>query len=70
MATTHQAEFSAAETSLSRELYPKLRRFAAVVGPSEVDPNDLVQEALVRVMQHQPLSSLDHPSAWRLTQSA
>ena len=29
-----------------RELYPRLRRFAAVVGAAESDPDDLVQEAL------------------------
>lgn len=32
-----------------RALYPGLRRFAAVVGPLETDPDDLVQEALVRL---------------------
>ena len=32
-----------------RSLYPSLRRFAAVVGPLETDPDDLVQEALVRL---------------------
>lgn len=36
------------ETAL-RRLYPRLRRFAAVVAPAEVAPDDLVQEALERV---------------------
>jgi RNA polymerase sigma factor (sigma-70 family) len=30
-------------------LYPRLRRFAAVVGPAEVEPDDLVQDALERL---------------------
>jgi DNA-directed RNA polymerase specialized sigma24 family protein len=31
-------------------LYPRLRRFAAVVAPAEVGPDDLVQEALERLL--------------------
>jgi Sigma-70 region 2 len=31
-------------------LYPRLRRFAAVVAPAEVAPDDLVQEALERLL--------------------
>lgn len=33
-----------------RPLYRGLRRFAAVVGPLEMDPDDLVQEAVVRLL--------------------
>jgi RNA polymerase sigma-70 factor, ECF subfamily len=33
-----------------RSLYPRLRRFAAVVAPAEIGPDDLVQEALVRLL--------------------
>jgi RNA polymerase sigma factor (sigma-70 family) len=33
-------------------LYPRLRRFAAVVAPAEVGPDDLVQEALERLLAH------------------
>jgi RNA polymerase sigma-70 factor (ECF subfamily) len=33
-----------------RPIYPDLRRFAAVVGPLDVDPDDLVQEAVVRLL--------------------
>jgi DNA-directed RNA polymerase specialized sigma24 family protein len=32
------------------DLYPSLRRFAAVVGPAEVEPDALVQEALLWVL--------------------
>ncbi|QXC62897.1 hypothetical protein KSP35_08990 [Aquihabitans sp. G128] len=50
-----------AEAHLFRELYPPLRRFAAVVAPLDVDPDDLVHEALVRTLDAQRLGELDHP---------
>ena len=34
-----------------RELYGSLRRFAAVIGKWDVDPDDLVQEAYARVLR-------------------
>jgi RNA polymerase sigma factor (sigma-70 family) len=34
-----------------RELYAPLRRFAAVIGKWDVDPDDLVQEAYARVLR-------------------
>ena len=46
------------------ELYSALCRFAAVVGPLEVEPEDLVQEAVVRTLRRQPLASLDDPGAY------
>lgn len=46
------------------ELYPSLRRFAAVAAPSDMEPDDLLQEALVRVLAKHPLSELDHPAAY------
>jgi len=49
---------------LFTELYHPLRRFAAVVGPIEVDPDDLVQEAVTRVLERHPLAELDHPGAY------
>jgi DNA-directed RNA polymerase specialized sigma24 family protein len=39
-----------------RELYEPLRRFAAVVGRYDLDPDDLVQEAFTRVLVAHPLS--------------
>jgi DNA-directed RNA polymerase specialized sigma24 family protein len=48
-------------------LYPSLRRWAAVVGPVEEDPDDLVQEALVRVLSRGPLSDLDDAHAYLRT---
>lgn len=37
-----------------RQLYPRLRRFAAVVAPIEVGPDDLLQEAFERLFSHDP----------------
>jgi RNA polymerase sigma-70 factor (ECF subfamily) len=45
-------------------LYPRLRRLAAVAAPLEIDPDDLVQDALVRVLRRGPLSALDDPGAY------
>ncbi len=45
-------------------MYERLRRFAGAVGPWEVEPEDLLQEALVRVLRGGPLSRLDHPEAY------
>lgn len=44
--------------------YPALRRLAAVVAPPEADPDDLVQEAVVRALRRGPLAELDHPVAY------
>jgi RNA polymerase sigma-70 factor (ECF subfamily) len=45
-------------------MYPALRRFAAVTAPSDLDPDDLLQEALVMVLRKGKLSELDHPAAY------
>jgi RNA polymerase sigma factor (sigma-70 family) len=37
-----------------RELYPSLRRFAAVIGRWDVDPDDLVQDAYTKVLVKHP----------------
>ncbi|MEM9464537.1 MAG: sigma-70 family RNA polymerase sigma factor [Actinomycetota bacterium] len=46
------------------ELYPGLRRFAAVVASPGTDPDDLVQDALVRVLRRGGLGRLEHPAAY------
>lgn len=45
-------------------MYPALRRFAAVVGASDVHPDDLVQEALARRLAIGPLTELDDAAAY------
>lgn len=52
------------ESQLFAELYGPLRRFAAVVGPIEVDPDDLLQEAVARVLRQRRLTDLDKPGAY------
>jgi DNA-directed RNA polymerase specialized sigma24 family protein len=42
-----------------RDLYQPLRRFAAVIGRFDVDPDDLVQEALAKVLQRDPAEIVD-----------
>jgi DNA-directed RNA polymerase specialized sigma24 family protein len=46
------------------ELYPGLRRFAAVVGAIEMDPDDLVQDAVSRALVGGPLGRFDSPGAY------
>ena len=45
-------------------LYPELRRFAASVASDDVDPDDLVQEALANVLRAGSLEGLDNPGAY------
>ena len=52
------------DAELFEELYPGLRRFAAAVAPREVDPDDLVQEAVARVLRLHALSELDDAGAY------
>jgi RNA polymerase sigma-70 factor (ECF subfamily) len=56
-----------AEATLIARLYPHLRSFASVVAPVHEDPNDLVQEALVRTLRGGPLSRIEHPKAYLRT---
>ena len=46
------------------DLYPALRRFAAVAAPADMEPDDLLQEALVKALKRHSLSDLDHPGAY------
>lgn len=45
-------------------LYPGLRRFAGAISPSDVDPDDLVQDAMVNVMVRGGLDGLINPHAY------
>jgi len=64
MIVKHQSVLADRERQLIHDLYPSLRRFAAVVGPIEVEPDDLVQEAFVRAMRRGPLTDLTFPTAY------
>lgn len=52
------------EWQIVSDLYPSLRRFAAVAAPSDLEPDDLLQEALVRVLRKRRVTELDHPAAY------
>jgi RNA polymerase sigma-70 factor (ECF subfamily) len=41
--------------------YAALRRFAAVAAPFDLDPDDLLQEALVRMLKRKALSEIARP---------
>jgi len=46
------------------DLYDPLRRFAAVVAPGDLDPDDLLQEAIVGVLRSKRLSDIEHPASY------
>jgi RNA polymerase sigma factor (sigma-70 family) len=62
--TDRPARIPEDERELIRDIYPGLRRFAAVVAPVETEPEDLVQEALYRALRSGPLGRLEHPAAY------
>lgn len=59
-----QGSISAGDRLLIDELYPALRRFAATVGSYDVEPDDLVQEAMARTLRTRSLTELDNPKAY------
>lgn len=46
------------------EIYDGLRRFAGAVSSLPADPDDLVQEAVLRTLRHGPLGELDDPATY------
>ena len=50
--------------ALFARLYPGLRRFAAVCGSFDTDPDDLVQEAVARTLRRHALAELDDAAAY------
>ena len=46
------------------ELYPSLLRFASVVGGFEVEPTDLVHEAVLRTLRAHPDLEVNDPAAY------
>ncbi len=55
------------ERELITSLYPSLRKIAAVAGSVDIEPDDLVQEALMRTLRRGPISDLEHPLAFLRT---
>lgn len=64
MSMTHASEPATSDEQLLRELYNPLRSFAAVVGPREIGPDDLLHDAIVRALKQGPLISLTHPYSY------
>ncbi len=61
----HPTRIDGGERELIAELYPSLRRFASAVRSPGVDGNDLVQEALYRVLRAKgSLAGIDNPGAY------
>lgn len=52
------------DASLFASLYPALRQFAAVTGSVDVEPDDLVQEAVTRTLRSHQLVDLDDAGAY------
>lgn len=52
------------DDDLFRSLYPAMRRFAAVAAPPEVEPEDLLQDALVATLRKHRLIDLDDPATY------
>jgi DNA-directed RNA polymerase specialized sigma24 family protein len=50
--------------ALFASLYPGLRRFAAVVADADMDPDDLVQDALVATLARHDMAELRMPAAY------
>ena len=50
--------------ALFESLYPRLRKFAAVVADLDMDPDDLVQDALTSTLSRYELHELDQPAAY------
>jgi DNA-directed RNA polymerase specialized sigma24 family protein len=61
------SEQAPTDDELFARLYPSLRRFAATIRPAEVDADDLVQDALARVLAAGTLGDLDDPGAYLRT---
>lgn len=55
------------DRALVELLYPPLQRFAAVVAPRGIEGDDLLQEALVRVLRRKRLSDIEFPAAYLRT---
>jgi len=52
------------DAALVQTFYEGWRRLAAVIAPLEVEPDDLVQEALARTLQKRSLFELDDPDRY------
>ena len=52
------------DEEIFRPLYSSLRRFAAVVAPTDTEPEDLLQDALVATLRRHRFSELTDPASY------
>ncbi len=52
------------DEEIFRPLYPSLRRFAAVVAPTDAEPEDLLQDAVVATLRRHRFSELTDPPSY------
>jgi len=52
------------EAAVLADIYAPMRRFAAVVGGPDIEPDDLLHDALLKVMSSRRLDELTYPSAY------
>ncbi len=62
--TTARSCITAADEQLIDGLYVPLRRFAAIISDWGDDPDDLLHDAWLRVLERRSLTDLDNPSAY------
>jgi len=60
----HRVEIDTADRRLIEDRYEDLRQFAAITASRDIEPDDLLQEALVRVLSQGPLSEREQPLAY------
>ncbi len=58
------------EAQVFRELYPALRRFAAIWAPRGVEPDDLLQQAVANTLARGPLNEIRDLAAYLRTSIA
>jgi DNA-directed RNA polymerase specialized sigma24 family protein len=60
----NKMRFEADDVEFIESSYGELRRFAAVVAPWDMDPDDVLHSTLMRVLRKRRLGSLDDPLAY------
>jgi RNA polymerase sigma factor (sigma-70 family) len=52
------------DEEIFRSIYPAMRRFAAVTAPIEMEPEDLLQDAVAATLKRHRLIDLDNPATY------
>ena len=62
--TPSEAGFVGLSNQRFKEIYPRLRRYACMIRPPEIDPDDLLQDALAKVLVANNPEEISHPEAY------